>query len=190
MDADDFFEVLATQRAIRLFSDRPVDDATIERLIASATRAPNGRNEQKWHFIVVRERETKRKLGKIFDELGEQLYGADAPERTPWEDVPVLIVICFAYNPDLVEVSQRLVGASVFPAAQNLLLSAHALGLGSVLTTRFRFREAEVKSILGLPDSLSPWVILPIGWPAKKYGRSRRKPVPEITSRETYGRPW
>ena len=84
-------KVMLRQRAIREFTDAPVDDAMLERCIRAATFAPSGGNTQPWRFIVIRDRETKRKLGVIFDELGVQFYGANAPVRTPWEDVPVLI---------------------------------------------------------------------------------------------------
>jgi nitroreductase len=186
LDTEAFFELLRTQRAVRLFTDQPVDDATVQRLIAMSVRAPNGGNQQPWHYIVVRDRETKAALGKIFDELGQQIYGANAPERTPWVDVPVLIVVCTQNDP----AREALMGASVYPAVQNLLLTAHAMGLGSVLTTRWKAREPEVKPILGLPEGYTPQAILPIGWPARKYGRSRRKRVAEITSREKFGQPW
>jgi nitroreductase len=80
--------------------------------------------------------------------------------------------------------------ASVFPAVQNLLLAAHALGLGTVLTTRWKAREAEVRPLLGLPDNVSPFAIVPMGWPETPPGRNRRKPVREVTFRERYGEAW
>ena len=94
-EAEDFF---ATQRAVRRFAPDAIDDATLERVLKAATRAPSARNVQPWRFIVVRDAETKRKLGVIFDELGSQLYGAGAPDHTPWADVPVLIVVCSEYT--------------------------------------------------------------------------------------------
>lgn len=175
--------VMLRQRAVREFSDTPVDDALLERCIRAATFAPSGNNTQPWRFIVIRDRETKRKLGVIFDELGQQLYGANAPVRTPWEDVPVLIaVVC--------EQDKAAGGASIYPVVQNLLLALHASGLGSVLTTRWKFREAEVKPILNLPDNMEAFAILPVGWPARRYGRGKRMPVAEVTFREVYGKPW
>src|SRR3990172_9133132 len=91
---DDIERLMLTQRAIRIFDGSPVDDALIERALNAATHAPSGGNRQPWRFIIVRDRETKRALGVIFDELGKMLYGEDAPERTPWEEVPVLIAVC------------------------------------------------------------------------------------------------
>jgi hypothetical protein len=64
------------------------------------------------------------------------------------------------------------------------------MGLGSVLTTRWKARENEVKKLLDLPDDIEMHAILPIGWPDRKYGRGRRVPVAEVTYREKYGQPW
>ncbi len=176
-------ELMLRQRAVRIFSDAPVDDALIERAINAATHAPSGGNTQPARFIVLRDRETKRKLGVIFDELGKQIYGDNAPERTPWEDVPVLIAVCS-------EAGRSQDGASIFPVVQNLLFAVHAIGLGSVLTTRWKRREAEIKPLLGLPDNIEAHAILPVGWPGRSYGRGKRKPVAEVTYRERFGQPW
>ncbi|HEY4685087.1 MAG TPA: nitroreductase family protein [Dehalococcoidia bacterium] len=175
--------VMRAQRAVRLFDGRPVDDALIERALRAAVHAPSGGNSQPWRFIVVRDRETKRRLGVIFDELGKQLYGDRAPERTPWQDVPLLIAVC-------TETDRAQAGASIFPVVQNLLLALHAQGLGSVLTTRWKVREAEVRPLLGLPETLEAHAILPVGWPARRHGRGRRRPIEEVTFRESFGRPW
>ncbi len=175
--------IMLRQRAVRLFTDQPVDDALIERVLRAATFAPSGGNRQPWRFIVVRDRATKAGLGKIFDELGKQLYGDNAPERTPWEDVPALIVAC-------TETGAAVGGASIFPVVQNLLLAIHGIGLGSVLTTRWKSRETEVRPLLGLPESIEAHAILPVGWPIRKYGRGKRLPVKEITFREKYGVAW
>ena len=91
---DELERIMLRQRAVRLFTDEPVDDALIERVIRAATFAPSGGNTQPWSLITVRDRTTKAALGKVFDELGKEIYGDNAPERTPWEDVPVLLVCC------------------------------------------------------------------------------------------------
>ena len=128
-------QVMLRQRAVREFNDNPVNDALIERAIRAATFAPSGGNQQPWRFIVIRDRDTKAKLGVIFDELGRQIYGDHAPVRTPWQDVPVLIAAC-------TEEGKGGGGASIFPVVQNLLFALHAIGLGSVLTTRWKARDA------------------------------------------------
>jgi nitroreductase len=190
MEFAGFEQLVATQRAVRRFAARDVDDALIERVLRAATRAPSARNAQPWRFIVVREVETKRQIGAIFDELGAQLYGAGAPDHVPWADVPVLIVVCSEYAFGQTESGVAALGASIYPAVQNLLLAAHALGLGTVLTTRWKSREGEVRPLIGLPDSMAVHAIIPMGWPDRRYGRNRRKPLAEVTYREKFGEPW
>jgi nitroreductase len=175
--------IMTRQRAIREFTDAPVDDAILEQVIGVARFAPSGGNRQPSRFIVIRDRDTKAKLGAIFDELGQEIFGGDAPVHTPWGDVPVLIACC-------AEEARDSRGASIFPLVQNLLLALHARGLGSVLTTRWKQREAEVKPLLGLPDSVEAHAILPVGWPARTYGRGKRLPVKELLYREKFGQAW
>jgi nitroreductase len=182
-----FFRVIETQRAIRRFTPDPVDDATIQRIIEAATRAPSARNLQPWRFVVIRDPDTKATLGAIFDELGEAMYGGGAPDHTPWGEVPVLIAVCSegAFGGDL---SGRMaMDASIFPAVQNLLLAARALGHGTVLTTRWKRREAELRPLLGLPENVQVHAIIPTGWPAVRFGRTTRRPASEVTFRERFG---
>jgi nitroreductase len=190
MDLTDFEDFAARQRAVRHFDDRPVDDSLIERVLRAATRAPSARNAQPWRFIVVRDAGTKGALGTIFDELGRQFYGTGAPDRMPWAEVPVLVVVCSENPFGQGEAGATALGASIFPAVQNLLLAAQAAGLGTVLTTRWKAREAEVRPILGLPESVSVHAMVPMGWPVAKPGRNRRRPVSEVTFRERYGERW
>jgi nitroreductase len=183
-------DFLAHQRAIRHFTSQDVEDALIERVLAAATRAPSARNAQPWRFIVIRERELKRALGAIFDELGGRLYGAGAPERTPWEDVPVLVAVCSEYAFGDSESGMAALGASIYPAVQNLLLAAQAAGLGTVLTTRWKAREPQLRPLLGLPENMAVHAIIPMGWPDRRYGKNRRIAVAELTSRDRFGQPW
>lgn len=182
--------LMAGQRAIRTFTAQEVDDGLIERVLRAATRAPSARNVQPWRFIVVRDGETKRQLGAIFDELGERMYGPGAPEHTPWAEVPVLIVVCSERAFGEGEAAMAALGASIYPAVQNLLLAARAAGLGTVLTTRWKAREGQLRPLLGLPESMAVHAIIPMGWPDREFGRNLRKPVAEVTYRERFGQDW
>ena len=185
-----FEDLMSRQRAVRRFTAEDVDDALIERVLRAATHAPSARNLQPWRFIVIRDRSTKHQLGAIFDELGVRLYGQGAPDRTPWEDVPVLIAVCSEYAFGEGEAAITALGASVYPAVQNLLLAAQAAGLGTVLTTRWKSREPELRPLLGLPETMAVHAIVPLGWPEKRHGKNRRRPVSEVTYRERLGQPW
>ena len=182
--------LMAGQRAIRTFTAQEVDDGLIERVLRAATRAPSARNVQPWRFIVVRDGETKRQLGAIFDELGERMYGPGAPEHTPWAEVPVLFVVCSERAFGEGEAAMAALGASIYPAVQNLLLAARAAGLGTVLTKRWKAREGQLRPLLGLPESMAVHAIIPMGWPDREFGRNLRKPVSEVTYRERFGQDW
>ncbi|MBE0611570.1 MAG: nitroreductase family protein [Dehalococcoidia bacterium] len=185
-----FEDLMARQRAIRRFTADAVDDSLIERVLRAATRAPSARNVQPWRFIVIRDRETKKQLGAIFDELGARLYGQGAPDRTPWEGVPVLIAVCSEYAFGEGEAAMAALGASIYPAVQNLLLAAQAAGLGAVLTTRWKSREPQLRPLLGLPETMAVHAIIPMGWPDRRYSKNRRLPVAEVTYRERFGQAW
>ena len=118
------------------------------------------------------------------------MYGAGAPERTPWGDVPVLIAVTSEYAFGSTESRLAALGASIYPAVQNLLLAAHSLGLGSVLTTRWKAREAEVRPLLGLPETMAVHAIVPVGYPSERMGKNRRRAASEVTYRERFGAPW
>src|SRR5262245_32849422 len=120
MELDALEDLMATQRAVRHFTDQPVDDALIERLLRLATRAPSARNVQPWRFVVVRDVTTKGALGKIFDEIGQQFMEHEAPDRMPWQDVPALIVV-FTEATAGSESATTAQAASIYPAVQNLL---------------------------------------------------------------------
>ena len=187
MQFEEFADHLSRQRAIRAFdTSKDVDDATVEKLIRVATSAPSGGNRQPWRFIVIRDPAVKEPLSAIYADVAATYSGGRVtPGTTPWNEVPVLIAVC-TDNASGGGVMQ----ASIYPAVQNLLLAVHTAGLGSVLTTLWKSREAEVKKLLNLPDTIEIHAILPIGYPDRQYGRSKRKPIAEVTYRDRYGQPW
>jgi nitroreductase len=91
---------------------------------------------------------------------------------------------------DLERGLEQTVGSSIFPAVQNLLLAASALGLGSALTTIATAFSAELAALTALPEHVRPVAVVPIGWPARPLAPGRRAPFPEHTAREQYGTPW
>ena len=190
-------DLFSHQRAVRAFADRDVDDAIVDQLLEAATRSPSGSNTQPWRFIVVRDPAVKAELGDAYEIAQAQAYGGarattagaasatPAPERTPWARVPVLIVACVRVPADTGQAGFQT-GASIYPACQNLMLQARALGLGTVLTTLHRRNKERVHAILGIPESYDSAAIIPIGWPSTSYGRSRRPPVSTVTMRDRW----
>ncbi|MFO1161309.1 MAG: nitroreductase family protein [Reyranellaceae bacterium] len=121
-------------------------------------------------------------------------------------DAPVILVPCLARRepppietlPSVVQARYaqhlanmaRTSGASIYPAVQNIILACRALGLGTVITTNHMLYEDEVKATLGIPESVSTFALMPIGFPTRKYGPLTRKPVAEVTYVDGWGKPW
>ncbi|MCU1380775.1 MAG: nitroreductase [Acidimicrobiales bacterium] len=188
------------QRAHRRFDDRPVDDDLVERCLEAATRAPSAENKQPWEFIVVRDPERRAAIGELTRDAWRAGGRAHSEGRLPAHllaevddgaeggvaAAPVLVVVCGNAERGL----PSTLPASVFPAVQNLLLAAGALGLGSAMTTLALQRADALRVLLALPDHVTPMAIVPLGWPARPLGPSRREPVAERAHRERWGEPW
>jgi nitroreductase len=196
----EFFQVARSQRACRAFSDEPLGDDLVGRVLEAATFAPSAENRQPWAFVVVRD-ETRRsavgELGRRAWEGGGRRYSEPRLGARLLEDVdrgamggiadaPVLVVVCG----DTRLGNERVLEASVFPAVQNMLLAATALGLGSALTTLPLAFSADLSELLGLPAEVRPMAVVPLGWPARRLGPPRRAPLADKAHRETYGAGW
>jgi len=195
-----FFDVVLRQRATRRFADRPVEDALLEQCLRAATHAPSAENLQPWVFVIVREpglrsgiaeltRRAWRDGGRRFSEgrLSPALMAdVDSGAEGGIASAPVIVVVCGDSEIGL----ERTLPASVFPAIQNLLLSATALGLGSAMTTLATVFVDELAGLLALPPSVRPMAVVPIGWPARPAGPPRRLPLGERAYRDRYGTPW
>jgi nitroreductase len=197
---EDVFEVVHRQRACRLFSEDPVDDGTVEKVLDAATFAPSAENRQPWVFVVVRDDERRSAIGALTRQAWEGggrahsqgrlspalLADVETGAQGGVAGAPVLVVVCG----DTGLGDRRVLEASVFPAIQNLLLAATALGLGSSLTTLPLVFGAELASIVELPTEVLPMAVIPLGWPARPLSPPRRLPVAEKAHRETFGTPW
>ncbi len=85
---------------------------------------------------------------------------------------------------------QRIRGASIYPAVQNIMLACRGLGLGTVLTTNHLRCEPEVKAVLGIPDEVDTYGLMPIGWPLGRFGPLSRRPLTEVAFADRWGTPW
>jgi nitroreductase len=196
----DLFDVVGRQRACRAFRSDHLEDHLVERCLEAATFAPSAENRQPWVFVVVRDPELRATIGELTRRVwragGRQhsegrlpaglLADVDRGAEGGVAAAPVLIVVCGDTRLG-VEVT---LPASIFPAIQNLLLAATALGLGSALTTLPTALGAELRTSLALPDSVHPLAVVPLGWPARRLGPPRRRPVSEKTHRDHYGAGW
>jgi nitroreductase len=196
----EFFEVVRSQRACRSFAPEAVPDELLEQVLEAATFAPSAENTQPWVFVVVRDEDHRRLLAELTRRAWEG--GARrraAPRLSPGllDDVdrgvgggfgaaPAAVVVCG----DTRLCHRRVLEASVFPAVQNLLLAATAVGLGSALTTLPLAFSEELTEALGIPEEIVPMAVVPLGHPARPLGRPRRQPLAAKAHRERYGAGW
>jgi nitroreductase len=199
-ESPDFFSVVRAQRAHRAFTDDSVPDELVERVLEAATYAPSAENTQPWVFVVVRDAASRERIGELNRRAWEGGGGEFSRPRLSPEvfakvesgatggiaDAPVIVVVCG----DTSRCVEAVLEASIWPAAQNLLLAAQALGLGAALTTLTTVFGDELRALLALPDHVRPMGIVPLGRPAKPLGPPKRTPVAEKTFRERYGSAW
>ena len=86
--------------------------------------------------------------------------------------------------------SERIRGSSIYPAVQNIILACRALGLGTTITTNHIRCEDEVKAVLGVPDDVQTFALMPIGYALDKPGPVTRRPVSEVAYADRWARPW
>ncbi len=196
----DFFDVVYTQRAARSFLPDDVDDETVARILKAATHAPSAENSQPFVFVVVRDPALRKTIGELTARLwqgGARAYEEERLSPTLLAEVeggamggiaaaPVLVVVCG----DTRLTFPEGIGASVFPAVQNLLLAAHALGLGSTLTTLPVVAGDELSGPLGLPPEVVPVAVVPLGHLPKPLGPPRRQHISEKAHLDRYGNPF
>ena len=196
----DFFDLVERQRAHRAFRNEPVSDDDIAAVLRAATFAPSAENRQPWEFVVVRTRESRAAIGEIARRLWDAhgrafaetrldsklLDDVDQGMRGGIAEAPAIVVVCADTERGL----EQSVPSSIFPAVQNLLLAATALGLGSALTTLTTYARGELSALLALPDHVLPIAVVPLGYPVRPLGRPRREPFDAHTHRERYGERW
>lgn len=202
-DDPKLFDIMFTTRAMRRLKPDPVPPELIEKILRAGQAAPNGGNTQQWGFLVVDDPAIKKQVQvyyqRAYEEFAKGFYAQhmatqpEGPERDKLErqqaavvhlthhlhEVPVWIVVCSGGG--------KGNGASVYPAVQNMLLAARALGLGSTLTARHMAFGDEVDAIFGLPEGISSFALLPIGYPEGKFGPVARKPIEDFVYRNRWG---
>ena len=192
------FDAIHAQRAIRRFKPDPVPQEAIEQVLNAAIRAPSGSNSQPWSFVVVRDQALKEAIAEWYLDVWENVYTAD-PRRAAstvassaeylayhLAETPVLIFPCYRGKPGSLSASQA---GTIYPAAQNLMLAALGLGLGTVITTFHLHHEEKVKTLLGIPEDVQTACLIPMGYPAdgEHFGGSKRRPIAELTHYDRWG---
>jgi len=188
-------EGINTLRSVRQFRPDLVPKETLHKILEAASKAASGSNTQPWEFIVVQDPKVKARLTEpMLETWMRRLAGANLSARMrevydeatemlrDTEKVPAIIYCCFDQN--RVSKSEEVRYASILPAVQNMMLAAHALGLGTCLTVHGSTStrgEPEVKKILGIPDHVKIACLVYLGYPRLKHGAPKRKPPERFT---------
>ena len=206
----DLLEGIATTRSIRRYTDEPVTDEQLRTVMFAASRAPSGSNRQPFRFIVLRDGTRARQVRQLLTEAAQQMWAhkkqedsydkgsgvdPDSPKarmaRTMAHyadhlgESPVVVLACLIRyrRPDPHE------GASVYPACQNLLLAARAIGLGGVLTQIQMFAEPQIREALAIPEGVGIHATITLGHPAGGHGPVRRRPLDELVYEDAWDNP-
>ena len=206
----ELFEAMYTLRSMRRLKPDPIPDEQIRTILDAAIRAASGGNQQSWGFIVVRDRAVKEEIAAIYLEGWRALkatgYGQAPPGAAEEQvrrqarvlrsaehlaehlaDAPVWVFPCARIGTSAPTIVS---GSSIYPAVQNLMLAARALGIGTTLTTIYRRENARVNALLGLPEGWDTAALIPLGYPEGKWGTAARQPVETVVYGERFGQPF
>ena len=205
----DLFEIMESCRAMRRLKPDPVPDELIAKILRAGIYAPNGGNSQKWRFMVVKDPKIKKAVQVIYKKAYDEVIGPRYSSSEPppgsdkekyrrqhaaveyltehYHEAPVWIVACLDEGS---ATPTRASGASIYPAVQNMLLAARALGLGATLTTRHLLFEKDSEAALQLPPGVRSYAIVPIGYPMGRFGPVGRGPLSEIVYQDRWGQPY
>ena len=193
-----FWEVLEGRRSVRQFEDRPVEKDLIEKIITAGTWAPNAHNNQSWRFVVVTDKEDLTRMVTAMQPKYKQALlnsGMAADEvvalaekrKLRLTSAPAVILPCVAKNDlSVYDDEERTHGdwimavQSAALAAGNILLAAHALGLGGVWICAPMFAPEVVQESLDLPEDWVAQGMLMIGYAAEEPDFRARKPLAEV----------
>ena len=203
----DLFEIIKTTRSMRRLKPDSVPNELIRKILEAGVCAPSGGNMQRWRFLVIRDSKIKETIGALYkrawDEQVAPRYrsGEPAPgtNRERFErmlaaaeylaahihEAPVWIVPCLEGA-----TPTRTSGSSIYPAVQNMLLAARALGLGATLTTLHLQFEKEAEAALGLPSNVHSYALLPIGYPMGRFGPVRGIALTDVVFEDRWGQPF
>jgi nitroreductase len=201
-------EGMATTRAIRRFTHEPVPDDALAAMLFAATRAPSGSNRQPFRFLVLRDGPRAHEARRLIGEGARRAWkgkreadrydtGSGTRPTSPkarlaatmtafvegFEQIPVVVLPCLERYRDPTPTE----GASIYPACQNLLLAARALGYGGVLTGWHAMVEPELRALLGIPEHVFMAATIALGKPAGGHGPVRRRPLQELVFEDGWG---
>lgn len=196
------FEVMYHCRAMRRLKSDPVPEELLVELVDAANQAPSGSNRQAARWIIVRDAAQRARLAELNKKAVEAYIGPTStrPAALPhqsaakrrrmleavlWQaehmhEIPALVVACLEFEEAVTRASTARGAGSIWPGIQNLLLAARALGLGAAPTTLALADRTAAREVLGLPETVEAYCLVPVGYPMGRFG-----PVTRLPARDT-----
>ncbi len=172
----DLSEIIQSRRSIRNYQDKAVPDDVLNKILEAVRWSPSWANTQCWEVLVVRDPETKQKLQATLPPTN--------PGGRAMVEAPVVLVLCGQLNKSGSYKGQTVTKFGdwfLFDlgiATQSICLTAHSLGLGTVVVGLFDHNQA--KQVVGLPEGYELVVMLPLGYPAKEPAAPKRREIGEF----------
>jgi len=183
----DVFETIKTRRSVRRFLNKPVENEKLESMLEAARMAPSWSNLQCWKFIVIKDGAVRKKISELTyveSFLAPLGYKAN-PTQKGLAEAPIVIIACADPSKSGFIHDKFYYLTDIGIAAQNLMLSAHALGLGTVFVGVFD--EEKVRGLLNIPPDIRVVGLFPVGYPLKeKKDGPLRKAMNDIVSYEKW----
>ncbi|NWF94433.1 MAG: nitroreductase family protein [Syntrophaceae bacterium] len=153
-------EAILSRRSIRQYTSQKVSDHLVRELLEAAMSAPSANNEQPWHFVILDDRKIMSEIPKFH------------PYSSMLREAPLAILVCV----DLSLGSEGFLVQDGSAATENILIAAHARGLGAVWLGVYPLKERinGMRRLLGIPDRILPLALISMGYPAEKISRANR----------------
>lgn len=194
----ELFEAINNRRSIRKYRSDPVDDKKIETILEAGRWAPSWANTQCWRFIVIRDPEMRGGLADTLFTIKTPDKEIPNPGAGALSTAPVIIVVCAEIGKSgakhgsgdgsteyLTDKGDWFMFDTAL-AVQNMVLAAHALGLGTVIIGAFDAVQAA--KVLGVPDGYRVVILFPLGVPDQEGKAPPRKELSEITVRDRWSK--
>jgi len=170
----DVMDAVKGRRSIRQFVDKPLGKDELERLLEAARWAPSGGNLQRWRFVVV----TSPSQKELIRKFAPGIFAMPA----------AFIVICADKEPDANVWKEALYLADCSIAAQNIMLAAYEMGIGTCVA--LSYAKSAISEILDLPENIEPMLVLTLGYPAEDPAPPPRLELKELAFVDQYGKEW
>jgi nitroreductase len=168
----DVFTAISQRSSVRAYKDTDTGEEKLKKILEAARLSPSSSNRQEWKFIVVKNKETRKKLANAA--FGQSFIG----------EAPVVIVACSTESKSIMACGQPAYTVDISIACAFMILQAYELGLGTCWIGAFK--EDKVKKILKIPEHVRVVAMTPLGYPNQPPSQKFRKSLDQIVCFEKY----